>query len=311
MSELPSGSRMAELPVQLPLAPLTVAQRRARFFNSGNAFNIKLSPVPPASFDDHAARALDSRTSSLFACDQSEALGCDMPATTPLMLARYMSLSAHDEQNLSAPASQLIGYVISGTGCCLDGNDRWEWGPGDVLLLPGESRVSLIGGAEGAVIWLVGNDPLLAFEGLAGAAESTPPVHYSAAEIQRQLELLATLESDAETSGAALIFSSDTLEAGRNITPSLTLSLNTLTPGSTQRAHRHNSAAITLIVQGDGCYSMIDDKRCDWLPWTTMVTPPGSAHSHHNPGNGKALFLIVQDGGLHYHARTMGFEFLE
>jgi hypothetical protein len=23
------------------------------------------------------------------------------------------------------------------------------------------------------------------------------------------------------------------------------------------------------------------------------------------------MFLIVQDGGLHYHARTMGFAFLE
>jgi hypothetical protein len=41
------------------------------------------------------------------------------------------------------------------------------------------------------------------------------------------------------------------------------------------------------------------------------VTPPGAPHSHHNDGDRRALFLIVQDGGLHYHARTMGFSFLE
>ena len=43
----------------------------------------------------------------------------------------------------------------------------------------------------------------------------------------------------------------------------------------------------------------------------TLVTPPGAPHSHHNAGPRSVRFLIVQDGGLHYHARTMGFEFLE
>jgi gentisate 1,2-dioxygenase len=38
-----------------------------------------------------------------------------------------------------------------------------------------------------------------------------------------------------------------------------------------------------------------------------MITPPGTFHSHHNDGDEVALFLIVQDGGLYYHARTMGF----
>ncbi len=41
------------------------------------------------------------------------------------------------------------------------------------------------------------------------------------------------------------------------------------------------------------------------------MTPAGEPHSHHNPGAGRAQFLIVQDGGLHYRARTMDFAFLE
>jgi gentisate 1,2-dioxygenase len=118
------------------------------------------------------------------------------------------------------------------------------------------------------------------------------------------------MSSNAETSGLALIFSSDGLEAWRNITPSLTLSLNTLPPGEDQRAHRHNSAAVTLILQGESCHSLVDGIPCPWEQGGTMVTPPGAPHSHHNRGGTQARFLIVQDGGLHYHARTMGFAFL-
>jgi hypothetical protein len=40
-----------------------------------------------------------------------------------------------------------------------------------------------------------------------------------------------------------------------------------------------------------------------------MVTPPTSVHSHHNRGDGLGTWLIVQDGGLYYHCRTMGFRF--
>jgi hypothetical protein len=31
--------------------------------------------------------------------------------------------------------------------------------------------------------------------------------------------------------------------------------------------------------------------------------------AHHNDGDHLALFLIVQDGGFHYHTRTMGFSY--
>jgi len=56
---------------------------------------------------------------------------------------------------------------------------------------------------------------------------------------------------------------------------------------------------------------VIDGKRKDWAPWATTITPPVSVHSHHNGGNQQALFLIVQDGGIYYHTRAMGFEFAE
>ncbi len=40
-----------------------------------------------------------------------------------------------------------------------------------------------------------------------------------------------------------------------------------------------------------------------------MVTPPTELHAHHNEGDQLMLSLVAQDGGLYYHARTVGFSF--
>lgn len=304
---------MADLPVQLPAAPTGAAQARARFFNSGNAFNVILPAVPARSFNDVAAQALTARHTDWFDCDQSAAMGCEVVATTPLMRARYVRIAPGDALVLDELATGLIGYVIAGAAFCSGGAEEPMLGVGDVVLLPGGTRYRLHAGIDGALLWFVGNQPQLALDGALPALPPRAPVeivHFPAAEIGRQLDLLFAAGTNDTTSGHALIFSSQRQEASRNLMPTLTLSLNTLPPQAAQRRHRHNSAAITLIVQGLGCHSLVDGQRVDWTPWTTMVTPPGAPHSHHNGGTRRALFLIVQDGGLHYHARTMGFEFL-
>jgi gentisate 1,2-dioxygenase len=304
---------MADLPVQRPSAPTTTAQARARFFNSGNAFNVVLPAVPAHVFVDEAAQALAATHSAWFDCDQSAQFDCEFAATTPLMLARYARVAAGDSLAVDAMATGSIGYVIAGDACCSGGDAELILAAGDVVLLPGGARYRLQGGPDGVLLWMVGNQPQLAFEGLQPVLPprvSLELVHYPAAEIARQLDFLFEAGTNDATSGHALIFSSERHEASRNLMPTLTLSYNTLPPHAAQRAHRHNSAAVTLIIQGRACHSLVGGQRCDWVPWSTMVTPPGAPHSHHNDGDGRALFLIVQDGGLHYHARTMGFEFL-
>lgn len=304
---------LAAMPVQLPAAPADEAQARARFFNSGNAFNLKLPPVPAGQFDAVAAQALAAAHSGWWACDQSAAMGQAGPATTPLMLARYAHVAAGDALAFDLPATAAICYVIRGSGACRGGADMVRFEAGDVFLLPGGSACSLHGGAAGALLWMVDNQPQLSLEGARpGPAEASPvaTVHYPAAEIERQLSLVTATAAGAGTSGHALIFSSQQQQARRNLMPSLTLSLNTLPPRAQQAPHRHNSAAITLVLQGEHCHSSVDGQACGWQRWSTLVTPPGAAHSHHNAGGVQARFLIVQDGGLHYHARTMGFEFL-
>lgn len=300
---------MADLPAQRPSAPATAAQARARYFNSGNAFNVKLPEVPARRFAPPRANAF-----GVFDCDQSDALDCGFAATTPLMLARYMRVASGEALPFDVHATGSVWYVISGSGELGGMAEGLAFGAGDVFLLPAAQDYRLSAGPAGALLWTVGNEPQLAFDGSQPPAASSAPidaVHYPADEIERQFALILSMATSDATSGRALIFSSDRQEPARNLTPTLTLSFNTLEPQTHQRSHRHNSAAVTLVVQGDACHSTVGGVHCQWEPWATLVTPPGAPHSHHNTGMKGARFLIVQDGGLHYHARTMGFEFLE
>ncbi|WP_164885817.1 cupin domain-containing protein [Paenirhodobacter populi] len=305
-------SDMAEMPVQLPEHPTSGTEARGRYFNSGNAFNIKLPEVPCALFTEEAARALARTETALYPCDISATLDCPFPATTPLLLARYASVLAGAQLTVDFVATASIWYVIDGAGTVTCGGEEIRFGKGDVFLLPGLAA-AVIGAEAAAVFWCVGNDPQLAFEASApipGARDGVAFVHFPAGEIAHQLDKVYAQEANDSTSGHALIFSAAQSEKSRNITPTMTLSLNTLKPHSFQPPHRHNSVALTLVIAGDPAHTEIDDVPWAWAPWATLLTPPTAKHSHHNNGDSRAEFLIVQDGGFYYHARTMGFQFL-
>ena len=304
---------MADMPMQMPEAPATSAAERARFFNSANAFALHANEVPDQVFADEPAAAMSTNAVTGFiACDLSVEMDCDGPATAPLLLARYGTIMPNEQLTAAFAATASIWYVMRGTGQTACGDEEFAWGAGDVFLLPGGGEHQLTAGADGAVLWVVSNEPCLAFEGLSPPPEDqpvTPCVHYPAGEIERQLQKIYDVDMGGGTAGMAVLFSSDQQAERRNILPTLTLAMNSLPPGAAQPGHKHNSVAVALVINGPNCYSMIDGKRKDWAPWVTTVTPPGAVHSHHNDGDERALFLIVQDGGLHYHTRTMGFAF--
>ncbi len=306
---------IAEMPAQVPASPLSQAEARGRFFNTGNAFNVQLPPVPDRSFTDEPIKALDPATpTGLIPCDISADLGCAFPATTPLVLAHYARIRAGESLTTDFVTSGTIGYVIQGSGTTSCAGEDVNWNPGDLFILPGGEPVTHQAGGSDAVLWLVTNEPQLAFENLRAPAPGEAPtdvVHYRADEINRQIELIYDVGRNEEIAGSALIFSAERQVATRNILPTLTVAMNSLPGGVVQRPHRHNSVAVSLIIRGDRCFSMIDGRRKEWAPWATTITPPVSVHSHHNGGNEQALFLIIQDGGIYYHARAMGFEFTD
>ncbi|MEL0079516.1 MAG: cupin domain-containing protein [Rhodospirillales bacterium] len=305
---------IGDLPAQHAQSPKTEAQARARFFNPGNAFNVILPPVPDTAFSAEPEKALSSKTPTGFIpCDASNVMECGFPATSPLVLAGYAKIKAGDTWETTPRASGAVQYVIQGSGKSIIGDEIIEWNTGDLFITPGGVRHAHSANDD-AVLWVVTNEPQFRHEHAQPPAlgdAPTPVVHCTAEEIERQIDYLYEIGKDAEIPGTALIISSDVQEASRNALPTLTVAMNTLDPGVTQRPHRHNSVAVSLVVKGKNCYSTVDGKRKDWSPFATTITPPVSVHSHTNAGDERCFFLIVQDGGFYYHARAMGFEFVD
>ncbi|MGH7324414.1 MAG: cupin domain-containing protein [Candidatus Rokuibacteriota bacterium] len=285
--------------------------RRARYFSSADGFNIARPKVPAQVFAPQREAALDpAGPSGLIPLDLSDALAIGFPATTPLILARYARIRSGEKLETCFAATGAIHYVIAGGGESAWGSEVLAWQTGDVFVLPG-GAASHRAGAD-SLLWIVTNEPELAFSRArppAPGAEPVGAVHYPAAEIRRQLEAIHRLPPDQTMTGKAVTFSSVALDRERTCLPSLTLAMNSLRPGESQRSHRHNAVAVTLIVEAARCYSLVGGARIEWQPHAVMITPPGAVHSHHNDGDRLARFLIVQDGGLHYHCRTMGFAY--
>ncbi len=287
--------------------------RRARYFDSGNAFNVVNPPVPGRVFDSERNQALDAETATGFILlDQSDALALPFPATTPLVFVAYGRIRAGEALEHNAGASTVLTFVIAGGGCSTQGNDVIDWAAGDVVCQPGDTPIRHQAGDADCLLWLVTNAPQLAQENFrppAAEAALVQAAYFPATEIARQLDIAEAKLSGKLVAGLAVVLATERLEAIKNISPTLTLAMNQLAPGGAQPAHRHNSVAVSLIVDGEGGYSLVDGERKNWSPWLTTVTPPESVHSHHNESSRRVNWLIVQDGGLYYHCRTMGFHF--
>lgn len=293
-------------------------QSRARYFNSGNAFALQLPEVPSVQFSAERDRAFDADApSGLIDMDLSDVLGTPFPATTPLVLSRYLRVRPGEQQLIEVRASAQLYCVLAGRGSSEIDGEQVSWKCGDVLALPGNARVCHRADADSdqaAVLWFVSDEPALAFLDLqATDATDSPlqPVHYLAEDLDAELEAVYRHPDADKFAGFAVVLSQQGLEQTRNIHQTMTLALNSLPPGQAQRPHRHNSMALTLCLNGDQCYSLIDGERKDWQQHAVMLTPPGAVHSHHNDSGERMRCLIVQDGGLHYHARTMGFAFAD
>src|SRR5438132_916655 len=210
MSKEPLPQSIADLPAQRASAPKSKAESRALYFNTGNAFNLQLPRVPDESFTDEPAKALHPDTpTGLIACDRSKALGCSFPATTPLVLARYARIRPGETLETNFAASGVIGYVIKGSGSTVCGSERIEWQPGDTFVLPG-GLPHVHRANTDAVLWIVSNEPQLAFENLRPPKTGDAPtdvVHFPGDEVERQIKLLYQIGRGEDIAGSALIFS--------------------------------------------------------------------------------------------------------
>lgn len=288
----------------------SAAASRARFQDPDNFFAFEWPPVPRRQFlaeRDHAFAA-DTATGEVL-LDASDAMGMGYPATTPLLLARYLVVREGAPLEVNRVASAEIIYVFHGKGSSEGCGETLEWGAGDVFCFPGGADVRHTA-IEDALLFTVCNEPLLRLESLRPARAGkglVKPVLWSDAAIAEHFRAVLDRPASAETAGRAIQLSSQQMEPAGYPVPTMNVAINTLEPGGDQRPHRHNGAAITLCIQGEGVYSMIEDEKVPWSHGAAQVTPATELHSHHNRGPARMRSLVVQDEGLHFYTRTPGF----
>ena len=285
--------------------------RRARYWSAANNFQKGQPDVPSHVFAAERDRALDAATgTALIPLDLSDRLGLGYPASVPNLLARYVRVKGGDEIAYDFASSGEAYYVMEGDGEAEKAGERIAWGAGDVFVLPGAGGPTRVRAGEGgALLWMVTDEPVFSYFGVGEAPlrNGSGAVHYPADAIEAEMALIHRRVDDGTQSGKAVLFSRADLEANHLATPTVAFAYNSLPPEEDQPPHRHNAAALTLCVEGEGVYSMVDGRKVDWMDRAVMVTPPSALHSHHNRGPEMMYSVVAQDGGVFYNARTLGY----
>ena len=295
------------------MAAASAAAQRAGYHIPLNHFTEQRPRAAPHLFETERRLAIDQPVvTRLIPLDLGPGLGLLFAATTANMLACYLTIRAGESFELPPDALTGIHYVLSGSGRCRIDDEPIVWGAGDLMVLPAERPLRHAAVDGDARLLVVTDAPLWRYLGvstLAATAERRAPVHYPAEGIAQQMASLEAC-SDPEAVGRAVIFTrSGPAGADHLTTPFFISNINTLLPGADQRSHRHNGAAITLCIEGDGCHSVIEDRTVHWQRGGVMVTPAGQLHSHHNRGRDTMVSLVIQDSGLYQHAGVPGFSF--
>lgn len=298
---------------------MSIYSDRARYVPVERGFNIKRPPLEPQAFVAEMTRAFtDDAPTGFIPLDLSGTLGTDYAATTPFMLARYARVRKGERLDHTFAASGEMWMVLRGKGTLTRGDETLVWREKDMFALPG-GVASSWQAQEDAVLWVTTDEPTLSFEGVRPEVAARTPIeatHFRAEDIARELRTLYDRPMAPDTPGRALFMATERTESLGTCLPSMTLTLNAVRPGETQRLHRHNAAAIVLALHEAGCASTIGGKSFPWTQYVTLLTPAGAEHDHRNAKTSNitmdddiALALIVQDGGLYYYGRTMGFAF--
>tara|TARA_B100002052_G_C15858033_1_gene588611 strand:+ start:614 stop:1516 length:903 start_codon:yes stop_codon:yes gene_type:complete len=285
-------------------------QDRAIWNTPENAFDWSWPKVPRHQFLSEKQKAYDFNGDSLLIpLDISNVLKTSYMATTPSILARYIKINSKKNLSHILSTSGEIYYVLEGKGFSKNENEMIEWSKGDVFCFPGGKETEHSSIADNSILFLVTNEPLLNFEQLSPSNNNSNilPSHWPYEKTASFLEERYKRPKTKETSGVAVLFSTEETLPSRNTIPSINTSINTLEAGGDQRPHRHNGVAITLAIEGEKVYSMIEDQKIDWKNGVAQITPAAELHSHHNRGSKRMISFVVQDEGLHWYLRTTGF----
>lgn len=85
---------------------------------------------------------------------------------------------------------------------------------------------------------------------------------------------------------------------GRSAANTLTANIQVVLPGEVARAHRHSPAALRMIIESVGGYTVVNGDRIPMLPGDLVLTPNWTWHDHANDSDQPMMWLDGLDSPL-------------
>jgi gentisate 1,2-dioxygenase len=256
--------------------------------------------------------------------DLSEELRVDSgAATSPALLANFISIRAGEQVDTRPNATSQLYYVLYGRGFAAVNGRLIDWEKGDFVTLPAGSHSMFYAATDTAMYW-VHDEPLMRYLG----AEATQPrfeaTKFRRADAVAKLEEIASRPGANDKSRVSVLLANADQEQTLTITHVLWAMFGVLPPNQVQRPHRHQSVALDLILDAPefGCYTLlgtrldergdiVDPVRVDWRAGCAFTTPPGMWHAHYNETDVPAHLIPIQDAGLQTYLRSLDIKFTQ
>ena len=111
-------------------------------------------------------------------------------------------------------------------------------------------------------------------------------------QAMRALELVGTQEAERR------VICCVNPAAGRGATPTLVANVQVVGPGEIARAHRHTAAALRMIIESTGGYTVVNGEAIPMLPGDLVLTPNWTWHDHANDSQTPMIWLDGLDAPL-------------
>jgi len=290
--------------------------KAANPIGSGHAPQVPIVQFGPETYVD--------QPTGVVPLDLSNELGVsDGAATSPALLANFVSIRAGEQIATSPNATSQLYYVLYGRGFAAINGHLVKWEKGDFLTLPAGSQSVLYADAEAAIYW-VHDEPLLRYLGVDATRPKFRPTKFRRADAVAKLEHIASRPGANDKSRVSVLLANANQEQTLTITHVLWAMFGVLPAGQVQRPHRHQSVALDLILDAplSGCYTLlgtrldergeiVDPIRVDWQAGGAFTTPPGMWHAHYNETDTPAHLIPVQDAGLQTYLRSLDIKFTQ
>lgn len=134
-------------------------------------------------------------------------------------------------------------------------------------------------------------------EGAAEPESKAVPFVWHWRDVRLQAMRAAELVGTAQAERRVLLLANPGLPF-RSATTTLSANIQVVMPGEIARAHRHTAAALRLIIESEGGYTVVNGQRIPMLPGDLVLTPHWTWHDHANDTDAPMIWLDGLDSPL-------------